>query len=177
MKFSAPFASALKSRTASGTTAILLLLALGACTPQDSSTATPATETDTTPVASSPAPVAAPVAPAPLACATCGTVRSITAINQAGSTSGVGAAIGAVAGGLAGNQVGGGSGNTIATAAGVIGGAVLGNTIERNRNAQTLYEVIIDMESGTSQVITVTDATGINPGSAVTVQGTDIYPR
>ncbi|MGB4247648.1 MAG: glycine zipper 2TM domain-containing protein [Pseudohongiellaceae bacterium] len=156
------------------TTGFALMLALAACTQeQSSSTEAPTTE------ASAPAVTeVAPPAPAPVpVCVTCGTVRSITAITQAGSTTGAGAAIGAVAGGLAGNQVGGGSGNTIATVAGVIGGAVLGNTIERNRNAGTLYEVVIDMENGGQQVITVPDASSLNPGSAVTVDGSNIYPR
>lgn len=163
----------LKKGFALRTTGFALMLALAACTQeQSSSTETPAPE------ASAPVTQVAPPAPAPvLACVACGTVRSITPITQAGATTGAGAAIGAVAGGLAGNQVGGGSGNTIATVAGVIGGAVLGNTIERNRNAGTLYEVVIDMETGGQQVITVPDASSINPGTNVTVDGSNIYPR
>lgn len=163
-----------RTRFALRTTGFSLILALVACTQEQS------TSTETPASGSTPAPVTQVAAPAPapvLACVTCGTVRSITAISQAGSTTGAGAAIGAVAGGLAGNQVGGGSGNTIATVAGVIGGAVLGNTIERNRNAGTLYEVVIDMETGGQQIITVPDASTINPGSAVTVDGSNIYPR
>lgn len=156
------------------TTGFALMLTLGACTQEQSaSTDAPATESSTPAVTQVAAPAPAPV----LACVTCGTVRSITPVAQAGSTTGAGAAIGAVAGGLAGNQVGGGSGNTIATVAGVIGGAVLGNTIERNRSAGTLYEVVIDMETGGQQIITVPDASSINPGSSVTVDGANIYPR
>ncbi len=164
----------------------VLLLALASCTPEQATTtaATPAQPESAPATQAAPAPVAAPVAQAPVqsftptpACATCGVVRSITAVVQAGTSTGLGAAIGAVAGGLAGNQVGGGSGNTIATAAGVIGGAVLGNTIERNRNSGTMYEVIIDMESGAQQTILVPDATGISQGSAVNVQGGNISRR
>jgi uncharacterized protein YcfJ len=44
--------------------------------------------------------------------------------------SGAGAAMGAIAGGVIGNQVGHGSGRALATMAGLIGGAVLGNNIE-----------------------------------------------
>ncbi len=173
----------LSSKLAPICTAIAVVLALSACTPQQttSSTAAPAQpETPSaTPAAAQPAlaPVvqAPTVAPAP--CANCGVVRSITAIVQAGTSTGIGAAIGAVAGGLAGNQVGGGSGNTIATAAGAIGGAVLGNTIERNRNGGTSYDIVVDMESGGQQTIRVPDATGINQGSAVTIQGGNISLR
>ncbi|SDM58218.1 Uncharacterized conserved protein YcfJ, contains glycine zipper 2TM domain [Oryzisolibacter propanilivorax] len=47
--------------------------------------------------------------------------------------SGAGAVLGAIAGGAAGNAIGGGSGRAAATAIGVIGGAVLGNNVERGR--------------------------------------------
>jgi outer membrane lipoprotein SlyB len=80
-------------------------------------------------------------------------------------------------GGVAGNQVGGGSGKKIATAAGVIGGALLGNTIEQNRNTSSWYEIVIDMDGGGQQFITVPDALGITPGTAVTVQGGNIALR
>ena len=65
-------------------------------------------------------------------------------------TSGGGAVLGAIAGGAAGNAVGGGSGRGVATALGLIGGAVLGNHIEGNGRpdyqnvqrcgTQTVYE-------------------------------------
>lgn len=45
-------------------------------------------------------------------------------------TSGAGALVGAVAGGALGNAVGGGAGRAVATVAGVLGGAMLGNQIE-----------------------------------------------
>ncbi|MDI9239744.1 glycine zipper 2TM domain-containing protein [Lysobacter sp. LF1] len=48
-----------------------------------------------------------------------------------------GTALGAVAGGLLGNQVGGGSGKKIATAAGAVGGAVAGRKIQENQQNKT----------------------------------------
>lgn len=64
--------------------------------------------------------------------------------------SGAGALLGAVAGGAVGNQIGEGSGKAVATLAGVIGGAMLGNRIEgpppatvQNQtlcSTQTVYE-------------------------------------
>ena len=54
-------------------------------------------------------------------------------VNQPGGTTGAGAVIGGVAGGALGNQVGHGGGRAAATVLGVIGGAVLGNTIEGNQ--------------------------------------------
>ena len=102
-----------------------------------------------------------------------------------GDASGAGAAAGAIIGGLAGNQAGGSSGNTLATVAVVIGGGVVGwwgggvvgNTVERNRNTQTVYEVVVKMDSGRLETITVPDIIGISPGSSVTVQGSNISLR
>jgi outer membrane lipoprotein SlyB len=123
-------------------------------------------------VAERPAP-----APAPVVCATCGVVRSITAVEQEGRGTGIGAVAGAVVGGVAGHQVGGGRGQDIATVAGAVGGAILGNKIEKDRNASTYYEITIDMEGGGQQFITVPDASGIAVGSRVTVQGGNISLR
>lgn len=62
---------------------------------------------------------------------------------------GAGAAMGAIAGGVIGNQVGHGSGRALATMAGLIGGAVLGNNVEgggttvqnqQQCTTQTFYE-------------------------------------
>jgi outer membrane lipoprotein SlyB len=110
-------------------------------------------------------------------CITCGEVRSITAVTEEGESTGVGAALGAIVGGLAGNQVGGGSGKKIATVAGAVGGAVAGNTIEKKRGTETMYDVRIEMENGSEQTIRVPDATGISVGSDVTVEGNQIYLR
>lgn len=55
------------------------------------------------------------------------------AVQPPSGTSGGGAVIGGIVGGLAGNQIGGGSGRAAATALGVIGGALLGNSIEGNQ--------------------------------------------
>jgi uncharacterized protein YcfJ len=65
------------------------------------------------------------------------------------ATSGAGALMGAIAGGAVGNQIGGGSGRALATMAGVMGGAILGDKIEnpgsqlQNQTTcttQTVYE-------------------------------------
>lgn len=110
-------------------------------------------------------------------CSSCGVVRSITPVSQQGTSTGTGAVIGAVVGGVAGNQVGGGNGKKVATAAGVIGGALLGNNIEQNRNASTWYNVVVEMEDGGQQTITVQDPMNISPGAAVNVYGDNISLR
>jgi outer membrane lipoprotein SlyB len=163
--------------TATG--ALALLLALTACAPDSPGDIT-ANEANALQAPAEAARVAeerrAPE-PEPVVCATCGVVRSITAVKQEGQGTGVGAVAGAVLGGVIGNQVGGGNGRKVATAAGAIGGAVLGNKIEKDRNSSEYYEVTIDMEGGGQQFITVPDATGISVGSRVTVQGGNISLR
>lgn len=67
-----------------------------------------------------------------------------------GQKSGAGAVMGAIAGGAIGNSVGRGSGRDVATALGLVGGAVLGNNIEgsapdtvntvRQCQTQTVYQ-------------------------------------
>lgn len=161
------------------TAAAALLFLLVACAPDQPSPPNP----DGTPQALTEAPVQQRIAeertpaPEPVVCATCGVVASITEVTQEGQRTGVGAVAGAVLGGVAGNQVGGGNGRKIATVAGAIGGAVLGDKIERDRNASKYYEVTIDMEGGGQQFITVPDASGIAVGSRVTVQGGNISLR
>lgn len=51
------------------------------------------------------------------------------------TASGAGALMGAIAGGAVGNQIGGGSGRALATMAGVLGGALMGDRIE-NQGSQ-----------------------------------------
>jgi outer membrane lipoprotein SlyB len=60
---------------------------------------------------------------------------------------GLGAIIGGVAGGIIGHQFGGGSGNTAATIVGALGGAAVGNEVERS-NAADRYRVIVRLDSG-----------------------------
>ena len=50
-----------------------------------------------------------------------------------------GMAIGGAAGGLLGNQIGGGKGKTIATVAGVAGGAYAGKKVQENQQAKNTH--------------------------------------
>ena len=55
---------------------------------------------------------------------------SQTPVAVSNPSSGAGAVMGAIAGGVVGNQIGGGSGRALATIAGVMGGAIMGDKIE-----------------------------------------------
>jgi outer membrane lipoprotein SlyB len=86
--------------------------------------------------------------PAPVVCHNCGRVESVQAVQTAAKPSGVGVVGGAVVGGLLGNQVGGGTGRTLATVAGAVGGGYAGNEIEKRTRKATTYEVRVRMENG-----------------------------
>jgi outer membrane lipoprotein SlyB len=109
-------------------------------------------------------------------CVDCGTVLSVTPVREEGrGSTGAGAVIGAIVGGIAGHQVGGGRGQDIATAAGAIGGAVAGSKIEQNRRSNdVVYDVRVEMESGSDRVITVADTYGLRAGDQVIVDGNQI---
>lgn len=95
----------------------------------------------------------APVRVAKTACASCGVVQSVRAIETRGTSSGVGAVGGAVVGGLLGNQVGGGHGKEAMTVVGALGGALAGNQIEKSVKSTTSYEIVVRMENGSNQII------------------------
>ena len=95
---------------------------------------------------------AAPVAQrAPAVCSSCGEVVAVRAVQHTPSTSGVGIAGGAVVGGLLGNQIGGGTGRTLATIAGAVGGGYAGNEVEKNVRTTTTYVVDVRMDNGKSR--------------------------
>lgn len=156
-----------------GISLALAAISLAACSPETSADAAPSSD--------STRPVIVVVNDAPVndrpACGSCGVVSSVVAVTNPGTTTGVGGVLGAIVGGVAGNQIGGGDGKKLATAAGLIGGAVVGNKIEGSRNSNSYFEVTINMESGGQRVIMVPSMNGIGQGSAVVVNGNDISLR
>ena len=131
------------------------------------------------PVASSRAPVAntRPVnsdSPRPVACSNCGTVESVTAVERAAPTSGLGAVAGGLVGGLLGNQVGGGTGKAVATVAGAVGGGFAGNAIEKNTRKTTAYQVRVRMNDGSVRTFEQNQA--ITTGARVLVDGNVLRP-
>lgn len=82
-------------------------------------------------------------------CHDCGKIVDVKAVKVEGSGSGLGAVAGGVAGGAIGNQMGSGNGRTAMTLLGAVGGAVLGNKVEKNYKASTVYEVEVAFDDGT----------------------------
>ncbi len=110
-------------------------------------------------------------------CASCGVVTEITPITQAAAPSGLGAVAGAVVGGVLGHQVGGGSGQKVATAAGVVGGAYAGNAIESKSRTTTSYRVRVRFEDGRRDSFSYAQAPNLSVGSAVRVRNGELVAR
>ncbi|MCA1326665.1 glycine zipper 2TM domain-containing protein [Herbaspirillum sp. alder98] len=117
---------------------------------QDAPAASPQDSRQQLAANTAPARVAAeqPAAAAPAICSTCGEVVNVRAVTNTPSGSGVGIAGGAVVGGLLGNQVGGGTGRTLATIAGAVGGGYAGNVVEKRVRTTTSHVVEVRMENG-----------------------------
>jgi len=105
--------------------------------------------------------------PALAACKSCGTVVSVKTVEKKGEASGAGAVIGGIAGGVLGHQIGSGRGNTAATVAGAAGGAYAGHQIEKNKNAKTTYQVVVQMEDGTTKHFDYAEPTAFRVGDKV----------
>lgn len=103
-------------------------------------------------------------------CHTCGTVVSLHTYEQAAASgTGVGAVGGAVVGGLLGNQIGGGSGRTLATVAGAVGGGFAGNAIEKRVRTHTVTRVQVRMHTGAVRNFTEAGVSRWSTGSKVRV--------
>jgi outer membrane lipoprotein SlyB len=102
-------------------------------------------------------------------CAECGVIESIREIETRGEGTGLGAVGGAVVGGVLGHQVGGGSGQKIATVVGAVGGAVAGNEIEKRVKSAKSYDITIRFEDGSSRVINEASAPSWRAGDRVKV--------
>ncbi|MES3010154.1 MAG: glycine zipper 2TM domain-containing protein [Pseudomonadota bacterium] len=126
------------------------------------------------PVAIARTPVANARPASPVACSNCGTIESVTPVQHAAPTSGLGAVAGGLVGGLLGNQVGGGTGRTVATVAGAVGGGYAGNAIEKNTRKTTTYQVRVRMNDGS--VRTIEQGTAATTGARVVVDGNVLRP-
>ena len=80
-----------------------------------------------------------------------------------------GAVAGAVVGGLLGNQIGGGTGKTVATVAGVAGGAYAGKKIAENHTTRTRYKVTVRMDDGHIEHLDQGSAKNLHVGDYVKV--------
>lgn len=108
-------------------------------------------------------------APKPVVCMDCGTVVAIQQIMSAAKPSGIGAVSGAIIGGVIGHQFGGGDGKKAMTAAGVVGGAMAGNQIEKSRQTVAGYEVSVQMDNGSSRTFNYNSVPKFSNGEKVRI--------
>jgi outer membrane lipoprotein SlyB len=111
--------------------------------------------------------------PAVQVCSTCGVVEGVRAVEQKGQGTGLGAVAGGVAGAAVGNQFGHGNGKAAMTILGAIGGGMAGNEVEKRVRSETVYEVRVRMDDGSTR--TFTQKTAPSPGSRVTVDGNTLH--
>lgn len=102
-------------------------------------------------------------------CVTCGVVASVNTITQKGEGSGIGAVAGGVLGGVLGHQVGGGSGKKIATVAGAAGGAYAGHQVEKGMKSTTRYDVVVNMDDGSTRTFSYDTQPAFQAGTKVRV--------
>lgn len=91
---------------------------------------------------------------------------------------GVGAVVGGVVGGILGHQVGGGTGQDIATVAGVVGGALIGNAIQNNQvpaTAQQIYRVTVQQDNGVARTFDYAEQPNVRVGDRVRVENNQLY--
>jgi outer membrane lipoprotein SlyB len=104
-------------------------------------------------------------------CETCGVIDSVHAVTRKGQGTGLGAVAGGVLGGVLGHQVGGGNGRTVMSVLGAVGGGLAGNEVEKRARAETVYEVTVRMDDGSTRTFTRREAPAV--GAKVTVEGND----
>lgn len=111
-----------------------------------------------------------PVETAKPVCANCGLVLAVNVIEEEGKGSGVGVVAGGVVGGLVGNQVGQGTGRDLATFAGVLGGAIAGNKIEKKAKKTRSYDITVKMDDGSERTYRQATDPGMVKGQNVKIE-------
>ena len=102
-----------------------------------------------------------------------GTVESVREIVEQAQPGGAGLVLGALAGGGLGSLVGGGTGRTVATVVGAVGGAYVGNQVEKSRT-NVVYQIGVRYDDGTWATIRQGAPTGLRVGDRVRVTDSGI---
>lgn len=103
------------------------------------------------------------------ACASCGTVESIRAVELEGDATGLGAVAGGVTGAVVGHQMGRGNGNSAMTLLGAAGGALAGNEIEKNVKKHYSYRVTVRLDDGSFRTVSQSTAPTVAAGDRVRI--------
>ena len=107
-------------------------------------------------------------------CVDCGKVVGIRTEKRAGEANALGVVGGGAVGALLGNQVGGGTGRTLATVAGAVGGAYAGKKLQENHNSVTIWNVDVQYENGRRNTFQFDRDPGLQRGDRVRNAGGSI---
>jgi outer membrane lipoprotein SlyB len=102
-----------------------------------------------------------------------GTVESVREVVEQAEPGGAGLVLGALAGGGLGSLIGGGSGRTVATVVGAVGGAYVGNQVEKSRT-NVVYQIGVRYDDGSWATIRQGAPTGLRVGDRVRVTDSGI---
>lgn len=109
--------------------------------------------------------------PVAAACAQCGSVVSVNAVDvNSDAPNVIGTIAGGVLGGVLGHQVGGGTGKDLATVVGALGGAYAGNRVENNMGKSRVFRVTVKLESGANQSFDYANDPAMRVGTRVRVE-------
>jgi outer membrane lipoprotein SlyB len=103
------------------------------------------------------------------ACASCGIVESVNAVEMKGRGSGIGAVAGGITGALLGNGIGQGNGRTAVTILGAAGGAYAGNEIEKSEKKHTSYRIRVRMANGDIRAVYQSETPAVSSGDRVKI--------
>jgi len=110
-------------------------------------------------------------------CDRCGTVQDVRQEKRQGEGGVAGMAGGAVVGGLLGNQIGGGTGNTLATVGGAVAGGYLGNEVQKRVTSKTIWVTTVRLKNGSVRTYEQQAQPGWRPGQVVQVEGNTLRHR
>lgn len=118
---------------------------------------------------------AKPESPSPTAaCSDCGKVVAVSIAEKDGKSNALGLLAGGAAGALLGNQIGGGTGKTIATVGGAAGGAYAGKKIQEKVNAHKVWTVTAQFSDGSKHSFDFDSDPGFKVGDAVKRKGSSL---
>ncbi|NJD87893.1 MAG: glycine zipper 2TM domain-containing protein [Betaproteobacteria bacterium] len=97
-------------------------------------------------------------------------MTDVVPIEKKGDSSGAGAVIGGIVGGVLGHQVGGGRGKDVATVAGALGGAFVGNEVEKSKGSTTAWDIRVKLEDGSTKTVRYTTQPSWRVGDKVRIE-------
>ncbi|OYY62855.1 MAG: hypothetical protein B7Y51_07575 [Burkholderiales bacterium 28-67-8] len=127
------------------------------------------------PTTQAPQAVPAQAAASAPVCAECGRVIAVSVTEKEGEGSALGLLGGGAAGALLGHQVGSGSGRTLATVAGALGGAYAGKKIEEKVKTHKVWIVSVQFDDGGRGNFEFDKDPGVRVGDAVRKSGDSVF--